>query len=398
MESEIVNERERMKIQLAREIADTESYMKQLETRGRNDPDNLEIALQVATVYADISSKYSSMAILESFEGKMTVQSSEAIRDATTFLDDAQSEIGDKIDLRNYTVEKNEALRRMRIPGLESKFAQLEVSFLKAKETRDMAVSSVKGLDTQLEFETVPLTDEQAYTLTATIENAAKIAATDDNYGCGFLSTGRKEVVEIRYRRKQEYIGLQKLKEERAEESLKEAIKNKDLIGEISSRIFLERIQKVIHTVEQYPDEVLIKVPEEEVERTEIEVGSDLDRQYWLFSDRLVRNSEMRRISPTLRREYDELRKQMFCSAPSLYLNHELYHKLKKEFPFLAHIDNPESFKELLNIATGKDGREKIYALLTGREVEGKISSRCVYAAQKLEGLLGLPSRGIETP
>ncbi len=240
----------------------------------------------------------------------------------------------------------------------------------------------------------VRLNEQQAYMLAAAIESVARNVDYDPNYGCGITDFGKTEPVRITKLQKEECIGYLKGKQEEASE-LFEEFKN-DAFRRIPIKMYLEKLQKAIEFANQCPDNTFFQIPDEEAIEIELEVGSQLDRKYWSFVDRIIRDSRTRRVSPSIAAEYNRLKGELFISCPSLCLHHSLYNHLKEEFPFIEMLDDPRAFQGLLDLATEKNGRERTYSFLTGNERGNKTVRRLDYLAQRIGGFFGLPNQFIE--
>jgi hypothetical protein len=276
---------------------------------------------------------------------------------------------------------------------IAEKFSGLESRLKSARASISYAYSLVRNLDDALGQGTIHLNQDQAYMVAACIERAARFAANDNNYGCGVIGTGIKEKVAVNTLMRGHYIDLMRTEEKSIMDSLKEAGDNP--LKKIPLMICLDRVKRRLEYAEKSPDNSFFRISEDTVE-VELEIGSELDRKYWHFTDAVVRDANLRRVSPELAREYERVRKDMITSAPSLCLNHNVYSQLKKEFPFLHALDDPRAFQALLEVVGEKGGLEKIYVLLTGNEVNGKTMQRFNYAMQRVGGFLGLPNEFVD--
>ena len=375
--------------ELDERIQQAESHMKKLEELEDTDPNNLELGLALATTYADISVLYSSKSSLS--DNPEVV--SDSITESKNYLDDSISQIGNFIDFRNYAKEKGEILEMMKekISGLEQKFLEFE-SGVKVAKSVLTGVSTQKGLEEELSRDVVKLNDEQAYMLAAAISNSAKIAESDDNYGCGFnRNSDRKETVIVNRLRREEYIGLVKTEMENVSDFIEKA--NGNPVNEILARVHLEKLQQLMDYANSCPVNTLFKI--KGGIKVELEVGSDLDRKYWMFVDHIIRDGRIGRVSPSIKSEFTEMRDYLITSSPTLCLNSDIYQQIKKEFPFIGLLDDPKRFQELLDVASGKNSTDKIYALLTGKESRGTVG-RLDYLMQRIGGAVGLPNQFID--
>ena len=268
--------------------------------------------------------------------------------------------------------------------------------FREIQEGETIRSNSLETLSGNLPMvpEPVRLNDEQAYMFAAAIASAAKTVDYDPNYGCGAERAKRTETVRVSNLRKEECLGLLQDKYN----GVLEFSKDMELteIQRVSLEMVLKGINEQIMFIETLPDNTLIKIPEEEAINVELEVGSQLDRKYWTFVDRIIRDSRVRRVSPSIAAEYGRLRKELFVPSPTLCLNSGLYAHLKKEFSFIRMLDSPRAFQGLLDLANEEDGREGIYYFLTGRKIDHKIIKKLDYIAQRFGGVIGLPNQFIE--
>jgi len=373
--------------EIKEKIANAEAYMHKLEEKDEKSI-SLDLALELASVYSSLSKLHADLALL-------TPEEVGDLSTAKAYIQDAEVEMQSFVNFEFYSQSKENLFERInkQIPQLkeefEKKFIVFERIFNDARE-KIISVARTNGLEKRLiEDTTVQLNEEQAYLFAGTIKKAAKIADTDSNYGCGF-DTGREEEVTVKYLRGKEYSDLIKDEITATQSLLEKADKNS--LQEVTARLRLEKLEGLQKWISSCPPATLFPLPEGAEMRYTITVGADLDRKYWQFIYHIIADSGTKRVSPSIKREYEKLKS--YSLFPSLCLNSEVYEELKKEFPFIKCLDNPNVFQELLEVATKEGGHDLIYQSLTGKNPEPL--AKFGYIAQKVGNFIGLPNQAID--
>jgi hypothetical protein len=387
MTNELESMKEIYRRELEGKISQAEAYMKELEEKDEKSIP-LDVALELASVYSWLSKLYADSAVL-------TPKEVDDLSTAKSYLQDAEAEMEPFIKFGFYSQSKENLFEDIpsKVPqnkeAFEKKFAVFEGLFNSARENI-ISVARVSGLEKRLTEETtVQLNEEQSYMFAGAIRKAARIADTDNNYGCGF-EEGREEEVIVKYLRAGEYLGLINDEITATHFSLETA--NENSAQEITAKLRLEKLEKLQEWISSCPSTTLFTLPEGAEIKCKMTVGSDLDRKYWQFIYHVISSSDVKRVSPSIQREYDRIKS--YSLAPSVALNSDVYQLLKKEFPFIKCLDNPKAFQELLDVATGENGHDLIYQSLTGKKPASL--AKLNYFTEKAGNFLGLPNEAIE--
>ena len=372
--------------EISSKIGQAEEYMKKLEVVEEKDAHNLQIGIELASIYAHLSGLYTNLAAI-------TPKGGDYLTDAKRYLQDASVEIGEFVDLRYYEASRNDILKMMetKIPGLANKFDTFQKLFNNARSNITSITRGNSRLEAMLaKNTTIQLNDEQAYLLAESIKKAAKIADSDGNYGGG--TDKREETVMVHNLRKEEYYDLIKNEIETAEGLIEKSGEN--IFQKVGIKYQLEKLNGLKEWIESCPSNTFFSLPEGSGIEVKIGVGSDLDRKYWQFIYHIIADSGVKRVSPAIQRAHNEMKSYILTSSKSLCVNSEIYKTLQKEFPFLGYLDNPIMFQELLETATQSGGEKLIFQALTGKNPDA--GSKISYLAQKLGGVIGLPNTEID--
>jgi len=354
---------------------------RQIHKAGVGEPETI---LDLGIEYLKAAGLYFESAMSHSNNGSSTAQSDDHFNEGREYLRQGQTQIeGELVDSRNY-----EASKKRTIAALPSDMkAVIGQRFREYESNRDIAMTLQEAATNRIEDlvvyrepnETV-LNDLQAYDLARVIRSAAKAAKSDENnYGCGFAveepETLRVKVTKLT---KEQFIGFieekkeqqtrdyERLKKTPEFDGLNEAVKM--LLG-MRYESNLSILDSQIRKTETHPDNMLYVIPEEDAIEVDIEPGSDLDRMYAFFTEKILRSDIVRKVSPAVKRQYEALRErvQPFGRAPSLLLDHGLYRILIREFPVLAIFENPEAFKQLCDRSQEKgEGVNGTFAFIAG--------------------------------